>query len=186
MVRSSVSWSHVWWCCFGCERLQRKNKRSLYSCFWQSKCNWRSRRSGLWNSGGLEHGSARLRICVLRWGRATFWNGLLSQPNEPSNQSGWFWTLRITLYVRIIKVERAHNPQRVVDICGWSIDEKNEQIHICTNLITKEILRELKIPIDLVDEGLVAKTMLEIYENQSIIVEPAGALAIAGLELRKN
>ena len=44
----------------------------------------------------------------------------------------------------------------------------------------------LKIPIELVDEGLVAKTMLEIYENQSIIVEPAGALAIAGLELRKN
>lgn len=36
------------------------------------------------------------------------------------------------------------------------------------------------------DEGLVAKTMLEIYDNQSIIVEPAGALAIAGLELRKN
>jgi len=35
---------------------------------------------------------------------------------------------------------------------------------------TFEILRELKIPVDLVDEGLVAKTMLDIYENQSIIL----------------
>lgn len=28
--------------------------------------------------------------------------------------------------------------------------------------------------------------MLDIYNNQSIILEPAGALSIAGLELRKN
>lgn len=28
--------------------------------------------------------------------------------------------------------------------------------------------------------------MLDVYENQSIILEPAGALSIAGLELRKN
>jgi threonine dehydratase len=38
----------------------------------------------------------------------------------------------------------------------------------------------------LADEGLVAKTMLDIYDNQSIILEPAGALSIAGLELRKD
>jgi threonine dehydratase len=37
-----------------------------------------------------------------------------------------------------------------------------------------------------VDEGLVAKTMLDVYENESLIVEPAGALSVAGLELRKE
>jgi threonine dehydratase len=48
-------------------------------------------------------------------------------------------------------------------------------------IVIQEILRELKIPVELVDEGLVAKTMLDIYENQSIILEPAGALSISGL-----
>ena len=31
-----------------------------------------------------------------------------------------------------------------------------------------------------------AKTMLEIYNEQAIIVEPAGALSVAGLEIMKD
>jgi threonine dehydratase len=33
----------------------------------------------------------------------------------------------------------------------------------------------------LVHEGLIAKTMLEMYDEEAIILEPAGALAVAGL-----
>lgn len=36
------------------------------------------------------------------------------------------------------------------------------------------------------DEGLVAKTMLDMYSTEAIILEPAGALAVAGLELMKD
>lgn len=48
------------------------------------------------------------------------------------------------------------------------------------------ILKELNVQIELVSEGLVAKTMLEIYDEQAIILEPAGALSIAGLEILKD
>lgn len=38
----------------------------------------------------------------------------------------------------------------------------------------------------LVPEGQVATTMLDIYNYQSLVIEPAGSLAIAGLELMKE
>eukprot|EP00178_Gracilaria_changii_P026855 TRINITY_DN83031_c0_g1_i1.p1 TRINITY_DN83031_c0_g1~~TRINITY_DN83031_c0_g1_i1.p1 ORF type:complete len:105 (-),score=13.61 TRINITY_DN83031_c0_g1_i1:80-394(-) len=55
-----------------------------------------------------------------------------------------------------------------------------------TGQLTFQILNELKQEIDLVHEGLIAKTMLEMYNEEAIILEPAGALSIAGLELRKE
>ena len=50
----------------------------------------------------------------------------------------------------------------------------------------QEILNEAKFSLTLVDEGLVAKTMLDMYEAEAIILEPAGALSVAGLELMKD
>ena len=47
--------------------------------------------------------------------------------------------------------------------------------------ITFQILQKLKAQIHLVPEGLVAATMLDIYNYQSLVMEPAGALSIAGL-----
>ena len=38
----------------------------------------------------------------------------------------------------------------------------------------------------LVPEGQVATTMLDIYNYQSLVIEPAGTLSIAGLELMKE
>lgn len=35
-------------------------------------------------------------------------------------------------------------------------------------------------------EGLIATTMLEMYDEEAIILEPAGALSVAGLELKKD
>lgn len=47
--------------------------------------------------------------------------------------------------------------------------------------ITFNILQKLKAQIHLVPEGLVAATILDIYNYQSLVMEPAGALSIAGL-----
>lgn len=49
----------------------------------------------------------------------------------------------------------------------------------------KDILSELKQQIHLINEGLVAKTMLEMYDEEAIILEPAGSLAVAGLEVMR-
>lgn len=46
-----------------------------------------------------------------------------------------------------------------------------------------EIMKESVKDIIKVPEGQVATTMIELYQNEGIIAEPAGALAIAGLEL---
>lgn len=52
--------------------------------------------------------------------------------------------------------------------------------------LTFNILRKLGAKIELVPEGLVASTMLDIYNYQSLVMEPAGALSIAGLEIMKD
>ena len=47
-------------------------------------------------------------------------------------------------------------------------------------------MNELNFPINLVHEGLIATTMLSMYYEEAIVVEPAGALSIAGLEVKKD
>ncbi len=47
---------------------------------------------------------------------------------------------------------------------------------------TFEICNELLKKVVLVPEGLVATIMVELYQNEGIIVEPAGALAVAALD----
>ena len=42
-------------------------------------------------------------------------------------------------------------------------------------------MQELNFDINLVDEGLIATFMLDMYNEEALILEPAGALGIAGL-----
>jgi threonine dehydratase len=52
---------------------------------------------------------------------------------------------------------------------------------ITFNLCKKYVDKVLVVP-----EGAVAQTMIDLYQNEGIITEPAGALSIASLELIKN
>jgi len=47
-------------------------------------------------------------------------------------------------------------------------------------------LKEVRLEVNLLSEGLIAKTMLDMYDEDAIILEPAGALSVAGLEFKKN
>lgn len=47
-------------------------------------------------------------------------------------------------------------------------------------------MREVGLEVNLISEGLIAKTMLDMYDEEAIILEPAGALSVAGLELKKD
>jgi threonine dehydratase len=49
--------------------------------------------------------------------------------------------------------------------------------------ITFEIVRDKVASIAVVPVGLVCTTMIELYQNEGIIAEPAGALAVAALEM---
>lgn len=48
--------------------------------------------------------------------------------------------------------------------------------------ITFSIVRELVDEIKVVPEGKVCQEMVELYQNEGVVVEPAGALAVAALE----
>jgi threonine dehydratase len=52
--------------------------------------------------------------------------------------------------------------------------------------LTYEMCRELLDDIVLVPEGKVCTTILELYNHNAIVAEPAGAIAIAALESRKE
>ena len=53
-----------------------------------------------------------------------------------------------------------------------------------TGDLTFSICREMLDELDLVPEGRVCTTILKLYNEDAIVVEPAGALSIAGLEKR--
>jgi threonine dehydratase len=53
-----------------------------------------------------------------------------------------------------------------------------------TGDLTFSICREMLNELDLVPEGRVCSTILRLYNEDAIVVEPAGALSIAGLEKR--
>jgi threonine dehydratase len=53
-----------------------------------------------------------------------------------------------------------------------------------TGDLTFSICREMLDELDLVPEGRVCSTILRLYNEDAIVVEPAGALSIAGLENR--
>ena len=53
-----------------------------------------------------------------------------------------------------------------------------------TGDLTFSICREMLDELDLVAEGHVCSTILRLYNEDAIVVEPAGALSIAGLEKR--
>ena len=50
-----------------------------------------------------------------------------------------------------------------------------------TGDLTFSICREMLDDLDLVPEGRVCSTILKLYNEDAIVVEPAGALSIAGL-----
>lgn len=52
--------------------------------------------------------------------------------------------------------------------------------------LTFEICQQVLDRVDTVDEGKVCTTILELYNQQAIVVEPAGALTIASLEQLKD
>lgn len=47
-------------------------------------------------------------------------------------------------------------------------------------------MQEVNLQVNLISEGLIAKTMLDMYDEDAIILEPAGALSVAGLEVKKG
>src|ERR1700681_792351 len=53
-----------------------------------------------------------------------------------------------------------------------------------TGDLTFSICREMLDALDLVPEGRICTTILKLYNEEAIVVEPAGALSIAGLEKR--
>lgn len=55
-----------------------------------------------------------------------------------------------------------------------------------TGDLTFSICREVLDALDLVPEGRVCTTILKLYNEEAIVVEPAGALSIAGLENRAS
>jgi threonine dehydratase len=55
-----------------------------------------------------------------------------------------------------------------------------------TGDLTFSICREMLDALDLVPEGRVCTTILRLYNEDAIVVEPAGALSIAGLENRRE
>jgi len=55
-----------------------------------------------------------------------------------------------------------------------------------TGELTFSIYREILDALDLVPEGRVCTTILKLYNEEAIVVEPAGALSIAGLEKRAS
>jgi threonine dehydratase len=52
--------------------------------------------------------------------------------------------------------------------------------------ITFEFCKELLSDVDLIDEGLICSTILKVYNENALVVEPAGALSIAALENHKD
>ena len=48
--------------------------------------------------------------------------------------------------------------------------------------ITFEFCKEFLHSVDLIDEGLICSTILKVYNENAMVVEPAGALSIAALE----
>lgn len=55
-----------------------------------------------------------------------------------------------------------------------------------TGDLTFSICREMLDALDLVPEGRICTTILKLYNEEAIVVEPAGALSIAGLEKRSE
>lgn len=51
-----------------------------------------------------------------------------------------------------------------------------------TGLVTFEIVRQLVDGIKIIPEGRVCTEMVDLYQNEGIIVEPAGALAVSALD----
>ena len=52
--------------------------------------------------------------------------------------------------------------------------------------ITFKFCKELLSDVDLIDEGLICSTILKVYNENALVVEPAGALSIAALENHKE
>ncbi|WP_372745430.1 threonine ammonia-lyase IlvA [Lutibacter sp.] len=52
--------------------------------------------------------------------------------------------------------------------------------------ITFEFCKEILHSVDLIDEGLICSTILKVYNENALVVEPAGALSIAALENHKE
>lgn len=52
--------------------------------------------------------------------------------------------------------------------------------------ISYQIAKEVVDKLLAVPEGLVAKTMIELYQNDGIVAEPAGALAVGALEMMRE
>lgn len=48
---------------------------------------------------------------------------------------------------------------------------------------THEIIKNIMPCIQLIPEGVVCSALLDLYNAESIVVEPAGALAIAGVHI---
>lgn len=73
-------------------------------------------------------------------------------------------------------------PVKLAEIDKFVDGAAVQQVGDITYAHSKKYVDDLK----LVDEGLICSTILDLYGKQAIVVEPAGALSVAALELMKN
>ncbi|MGX7124453.1 threonine ammonia-lyase IlvA [Enterococcus viikkiensis] len=73
-------------------------------------------------------------------------------------------------------------PVKLAEIDKFVDGAAVQQVGDITYAHSKKYVDDLK----LVDEGLICSTILDLYGKQAIVVEPAGALSVAALELMKD
>lgn len=73
-------------------------------------------------------------------------------------------------------------PVKLAEIDKFVDGAAVQQVGDITYLHSKKYVDELRS----VDEGLVCSTILDLYGKQAIVVEPAGALSVAALEVMKD
>ena len=128
----------------------------------------------------------RLRAHVRGRRRAGVGPRLLPVADGAGRADGGVRAAGVALDVQLAAGGRASGAGLAGDLRGRRLDEAHRPHPLRTSPPTQDILKELAFEVHLIHEGLVAKTMLEMYDEEAIILEPAGALSVAGLEAMRE
>ncbi len=95
--------------------------------------------------------------------------------------------------INTIGVESTGTASMVASLKNGKITELSQLDSFCDGVAVKKVssltfsvFQNYVDQVDMVDEGQVATTMIDLFQNEGIITEPAGALPVAGLEKLKN
>ncbi len=95
--------------------------------------------------------------------------------------------------INTIGVESTGTASMVTSLKNGKITELSQLDSFCDGVAVKKVssltfsvFQNYVDQVDMVDEGQVATTMIDFFQNEGIITEPAGALPVAGLEKLKN